>query len=142
MMSAQLSFPSRLVGLATAAALLAASLAAPVSAMPLASGGFGAQSDVLSVQLQKPPVGGKPGVKPGVGVKPGPGGGHLGGGPGNPHVGGGGGSWRNGAWVPFAIGLGVLGAAAAASTSGAPPRPGMCWYYNDPTRTAGHWDNC
>jgi hypothetical protein len=135
-MSGVRSFSVRLVGAATAATVFAATFAAPVSAMPLTSAGFGAPADVVNVQWKKP-VGGKPGFRPGPG-------GHFGGGPGSRRFGGGGGGgyWRNGAWVPLAVGFGILGAAAAAATYGAPPQPGMCWYYNDPMHTSGHWDYC
>ncbi len=26
--------------------------------------------------------------------------------------------------------------------AGAPPAPGYCWYYTDPSRTQGFWDVC
>jgi hypothetical protein len=44
--------------------------------------------------------------------------------------------------VPFAVGFGILGAAAAAAAYGSPPQPGMCWYCDDPSQTTGHWDYC
>jgi hypothetical protein len=138
-MTREFSFFSRLVGASTALGLLAASIVAPASAMPLTSAGLNAQGDVLTVQFKPKPGG------PGGGFKPGPGGpGHMGVGPGHQHWGGGGGGghWHNGAWIPFAVGFGILGAAAAAAAYGAPPQPGMCWYYNDPTHTSGHWDYC
>ena len=38
--------------------------------------------------------------------------------------------------------VGFLGAAAVASFAGAPPAPGYCWYYTDPSYTQGFWDVC
>lgn len=126
----------RFAGAATGLAFLTTCLAAPALATPAPTAGFGPLDRDLSLaQWQKPgpgKPGGKPGWKPGPG--PGPGGGHW-------HHGGGGGHWRNGVWVP-ALAFGVLGAAAAAAAFGAPPQPGMCWYYDDPFRTTGHWDYC
>jgi hypothetical protein len=141
-MTREVSLSGRCVGAATAVALLTASLAAPAAAMPLTNAGIGAL-DASVVQVQwpnKPGFGGKPGpAKPGW--KPGPGPGPHPGGPGGHWAHHGGGHWHNGVWVP-ALAFGVLGAAAAAAMFGAPPQPGMCWYYDDPSQTTGHWDYC
>ncbi|HLH48577.1 MAG TPA: hypothetical protein VKV96_04485 [Roseiarcus sp.] len=121
----------RFAGAAAALALLTTSLAGPALAAPSPTPGFGSlDRDLSQAQWQKPGQG-KPGWKPGPGH--GPSGGHW-------HHGGGG-HWRNGVWVP-ALAFGVLGAAAAAAAFGAPPQPGMCWYYDDPFQTTGHWDYC
>jgi hypothetical protein len=141
-----------------AVGLITTSLAAPASAVPLTSAGFGAVGPVFLAQMQQVPrpgpVGGgaagvrpaAPGWRPGPGHGPGPGPG-FGHGP-SPGSGGQwayhhhhGGHWRNGVWVP-AVAFGILGAAAAAAMFGAPPEPGMCWYYDDPYQTTGHWDYC
>ena len=151
-MTSEVSLVGRFAGAVAAVALFSASLAGPTSAGPLAGTGLGPlDGDVQQIQAQQNPPGpaghhgGHPGLKPGPGgpghpgVKPGPGGPAHGG---NWAHGGGGGHWQNGAWVPFAVGFGLLGAAAAAAAYGAPPQPGMCWYYDDPFRTTGHWDYC
>jgi hypothetical protein len=131
----------RFAGAGAAIALFSASLTGPASAASLIGAGVGSlDSGVQQVQWQNKPGPGKPG--PGG---PGHGGGPVGPGPGHgnwAHRGGGGGHWRNGVWVPLAVGFGLLGAAAAASAYGAPPEPGMCWYYDDPFHTTGHWDYC
>jgi hypothetical protein len=148
------SLVGRFAGAVAAVALFSTSLAAPASAAPLAGVGLGAlDNGVQQAQAQwqnnhpHPGVGG-----PGHGGPGGPGHGgnwgHNGGGNwghnggGNWAHNGGGGHWHNGVWVPFAVGFGLLGAAAAAAAYGAPPQPGMCWYYDDPTQTTGHWDYC
>ena len=38
--------------------------------------------------------------------------------------------------------IGVLAAGAAVAFAGQPPAPGLCWYYTDPNRTQGFWDQC
>jgi hypothetical protein len=38
--------------------------------------------------------------------------------------------------------IGFVAAATAAAWAGAPPAPGYCWYYTDPSRTQGFWDVC
>jgi hypothetical protein len=45
-------------------------------------------------------------------------------------------SWRPGGAIGF------VAAATAAAWAGAPPAPGYCWYYTDPSRTQGFWDVC
>jgi hypothetical protein len=60
------------------------------------------------------------------------------------------GGWRRPGWYGWPAGgaiaagaaIGVLGAAAAGAYAGAPPAPGLCWYYTDPSRTQGFWDAC
>jgi len=32
--------------------------------------------------------------------------------------------------------------AAASVTWAAPPQPGLCWYYTDPSYRSGFWDAC
>jgi hypothetical protein len=71
-----------------------------------------------------------------------------------------GGAWHGGAWhaggwarpggywwpvggaIAAGAAIGFVGAATAASWAGAPPGPGLCWYYTDPSRTNGFWDAC
>ncbi len=50
--------------------------------------------------------------------------------------------WPAGGAIAAGAAIGVIGAAAAASYAGAPPGPGLCWYYTDPSRTQGFWDAC
>ena len=50
--------------------------------------------------------------------------------------------WPAGGAIAAGSAIGVLGAAAAASWAGAPPSPGLCWYYTDPSRRQGFWDAC
>ena len=136
----EISLFRRFAGAAAAVALFSTSLVGPASALPLTGVGFGGlDQTILPVQWQqhnKPAPGGKPGWKPGPGHgAPGHGGNWAQGGHGPGH-------WHNGVWVPVAVGFGILGAAAAAAAYGAPPQPGMCWYYDDPFQTTGHWDYC
>jgi hypothetical protein len=137
-MKNKISLFGRTAGAATALAVAVATLAAPAAAMPFAKSGVATLGDVATVQFNKP--GGHPGGHPG-GFHPGgghPGGfGHGHGGPGWGHHGG----W-GGAGIGAAIGFGILGAAAAAAAYGAPPQPGMCWYYDNPMHSSGHWDYC
>ena len=44
-------------------------------------------------------------------------------------------------WIALAR-IGFVAAATAAAWAGAPPAPGYCWYYTDPSRTQGFWDVC
>jgi len=59
-----------------------------------------------------------------------------------------GGAWvRPYRWVPggaIAAGaaIGFVTAATAAAWASAPPQPGLCWYYTDPSQRAGFWDTC
>jgi hypothetical protein len=50
--------------------------------------------------------------------------------------------WPAGGAIAAGAAIGVIGAAAAYSWAGAPPAPGLCWYYTDPSRTQGFWDAC
>lgn len=51
--------------------------------------------------------------------------------------------WRPGAAIAAGAAIGFLTAgAAAAIAASAAPAPGLCWYYTNPARTAGFWDQC
>jgi len=50
--------------------------------------------------------------------------------------------WRPGGAIAAGAAIGVVTAATAAAWAGAPPGPGYCWYYTDPSRTKGFWDVC
>lgn len=50
--------------------------------------------------------------------------------------------WRPGGAIAAGAAIGVIGAIAAAQYYGQPPAPGLCWYYTNPSRTAGFWDDC
>jgi hypothetical protein len=50
--------------------------------------------------------------------------------------------WAPGGAIAAGAAIGVIGAAAAASWASAPPQPGLCWYYTDPSQRSGFWDNC
>jgi hypothetical protein len=50
--------------------------------------------------------------------------------------------WRPGGAIAAGAALGFVSAATAAAWAGAAPGPGLCWYYSDPSRTAGFWDAC
>jgi hypothetical protein len=50
--------------------------------------------------------------------------------------------WGPGGAVAAGAAIGVLAAGAAVAYAGAPPAPGLCWYYTDPTYRAGFWDAC
>jgi hypothetical protein len=50
--------------------------------------------------------------------------------------------WRPGGAIAAGAAIGVVTAATAAAWAGAPPAPGYCWYYTDPSRTQGFWDVC
>ncbi|WP_245334715.1 hypothetical protein [Bradyrhizobium mercantei] len=57
------------------------------------------------------------------------------------------GGWARPGWYGWPVGGAVAAGAAvgfvtAASAAAAPPAPGMCWYYTDPSRTQGFWDYC
>jgi hypothetical protein len=54
-------------------------------------------------------------------------------------------TWRPGGAIAAGAALGFVTAATIgtyAVYAGAPPAPGYCWYYTDPTRTKGFWDVC
>lgn len=53
--------------------------------------------------------------------------------------------WRPGGAIVAGAAIGFLSAAAVGTyyyTVPRPPRPDLCWYYTDPTRTSGFWDFC
>ena len=50
--------------------------------------------------------------------------------------------WRPGGAIAAGAAIGFVTAATAAAWAGAPPAPGYCWYYTDPSRTQGFWDVC
>ncbi len=50
--------------------------------------------------------------------------------------------WGPGGAIAAGAAIGVIGAAAAAAYAGAPPAPGLCWYYTDPSYRQGFWDAC
>jgi len=50
--------------------------------------------------------------------------------------------WAPGGAVAAGAAIGFVTAATAAAWAGAPPQPGLCWYYTDPSRTQGFWDVC
>jgi hypothetical protein len=51
-------------------------------------------------------------------------------------------TWRPGGAIAASAAIGFVAAATAAAWAGAPPAPGYCWYYTDPSRTQGFWDVC
>ena len=50
--------------------------------------------------------------------------------------------WGPGGAIAAGAAVGVLAAGAAAAYGGAPPAPGLCWYYTDPSYRQGFWDAC
>ena len=50
--------------------------------------------------------------------------------------------WAPGGAIAAGAAIGVISAAAAAAWASAPPQPGLCWYYTDPSRRSGFWDVC
>jgi hypothetical protein len=116
------------IGLAGFAATIS-----PTSALSGASGALPYQlrqdSPVIEVVVRRGAVG-RPGVvRPGV-VRPG---GWV-----RPaHY-----YWRPGGAIAAGVAIGFVAAAIAAAWAGAPPAPGYCWYYTDPSRTQGFWDVC
>lgn len=50
--------------------------------------------------------------------------------------------WPPGGAIAAGAAIGVVTAATAAAWAGAPPAPGYCWYYTDPSRRQGFWDVC
>ena len=51
-------------------------------------------------------------------------------------------TWRPGGAIAAGAAIGFVTAVTAAAWAGAPPAPGYCWYYTDPSRTQGFWDVC
>ena len=71
----------------------------------------------------------RPGIRPGYGYRHGWR---------RPHY-----HWRPGAAIAAGAAIGFLTAgAAAAVAASAAPSPGLCWYYTNPARTTGFWDQC
>ncbi len=50
--------------------------------------------------------------------------------------------WGPGGAIAAGAAIGFVSAAAAAAWASAPPQPGLCWYYTDPSRRNGFWDVC
>jgi hypothetical protein len=50
--------------------------------------------------------------------------------------------WAPGGAIAAGAAIGVIGAATAAAWASAPPQPGLCWYYTDPSQRNGFWDTC
>ncbi|RBP15611.1 hypothetical protein DFR50_108168 [Roseiarcus fermentans] len=50
--------------------------------------------------------------------------------------------WAPGGAIAAGAAIGFVAAAAAVAYASAPPQPGLCWYYTDPSRTQGFWDAC
>jgi hypothetical protein len=50
--------------------------------------------------------------------------------------------WPAGGAIAAGAAIGFVTAASAAAWAGAPPQPGLCWYYTDPSRHQGFWDAC
>jgi hypothetical protein len=50
--------------------------------------------------------------------------------------------WGPGGAIAAGAALGFVGAATAAAWASAPPAPGLCWYYTDPSQRNGFWDVC
>ena len=50
--------------------------------------------------------------------------------------------WRAGGAIAAGAAIGFVTAATAAAWAGAAPCPNCCWYYTDPSRTQGFWDQC
>jgi hypothetical protein len=91
-------------------------------------------------------IGGYPGYRGGYGYH---GGVYRGGAYGGVYRGGYGGwarpgwyRWGPGGAIAAGAAVGVLAAGAAAVYAGAPPAPGLCWYYTDPSYRNGFWDAC
>jgi hypothetical protein len=51
--------------------------------------------------------------------------------------------WPPGGAIAAGAAIGFIAAGSAvAYASTRPPAPGLCWYYNDPSRRSGFWDVC
>jgi hypothetical protein len=50
--------------------------------------------------------------------------------------------WPVGGAIAAGAALGMVTAASAAAWAGQPPGPGYSWYYTDPSRRQGFWDQC
>jgi hypothetical protein len=92
----------------------------------VARGPRGGVAAVGRTTVVRPPgyrPGVRPGVRPGGWVRPAYG-------------------WGPGGAIAAGAAIGFVAAATAAAWAGAPPAPGYCWYYTDPSRTQGFWDVC
>ena len=49
--------------------------------------------------------------------------------------------WTPGGAVAAGVALGFV-PAATATWAAAPPQPGLCWFYTDPSQQDGFWDAC
>jgi hypothetical protein len=49
--------------------------------------------------------------------------------------------WAPGGAVAAGAAIGFI-SAAAATWAGPPPQPGLCWFYTEPSRHQGFWDQC
>ncbi len=50
--------------------------------------------------------------------------------------------WAPGGAIAAGAAIGFVTTATAAAWASAPPQPGLCWYYTDPSQRAGFWDTC
>ena len=50
--------------------------------------------------------------------------------------------WPAGGAIAAGAAIGFVSAAAVAAWAPAPPQPGLCWYYTDPSQHNGFWDTC
>lgn len=50
--------------------------------------------------------------------------------------------WPPGGAIAAGAAIGFVTAATAVAWAGAPPAPGYCWYYTDPSQRQGFWDVC
>ena len=50
--------------------------------------------------------------------------------------------WPPGGAIAAGAAIGVVAAATAVAWAGAPPAPGYCRYYTDPSQRQGFWDVC
>jgi hypothetical protein len=95
----------------------------------VARGPRGGVAAVGRTTVVRPP-GARPGMRPGV--RPGYGPRYV-----RPAY-----RWGPGGAIAAGAAIGFVAAATAVAWAGAPPAPGYCWYYTDPSRTQGFWDVC
>ena len=50
--------------------------------------------------------------------------------------------WSPGGAVAAGVAKGFLSAAAVTAWAPPPPKPGLCWYYTEPSQRNGFWDVC
>jgi hypothetical protein len=99
---------------------------ANVQQVVVVRGGAVARGPRGGVAVVRPPgyrPGVRPGVRPGGWVRPAY-------------------RWGPGGAIAAGAAIGFVAAATAAAWAGAPPAPGYCWYYTDPSQTQGFWDVC